>query len=113
MMRPGDVEFVYDLVEKVPDLRPLLDEHLEDNYDQILPHLFLADVVRFAIEDVANPATRRALEHLEVAFTSGDEERQELISTGFVENLPAVGEPGDELRDRLGPALRAEAARVT
>ena len=112
-MRTRDVEFVYDLVDEAPGLRPLLDEHLDDNYGDVLPHLFLADFVRFAVGHLEDPVTLGALEHLEHAFRAGDDERQELISTGFVENLPAVGEPGDELRTKLGRALRAEVARVT
>lgn len=112
-MRARDVQFIHDLVKDVPELRPLLEEHLEDNYDEVLPHLFLADVVRFAVARPRNPAVADTLTYLERSFRSGDTEHQELISTGFVENLPVAEEPGGDLRRQLGPALGAEAQRVT
>jgi hypothetical protein len=113
MMRKSDVQFIYDLVENVPNLRPLLDEHLEDNYDEVLPHLFLADVLRAAIAEPLDPTVAPVIAYLERAFQAGDNERQELISTGFVENLPTGGEPGADIRARLGPGLHAEAQRVS
>ena len=117
-MRAGDIEFVRGLVSEFPELRSLLDEHLEDNFGRVLPHPFLADVLREALTAVE--ADQRdcgldvevLLNYLEEAFREGDEERQELISTGFVENLPRSGEPGYAIRGMLGPALRAEAERV-
>ncbi len=112
-MRAGDVQFINDLVEEVPTLRPLLQEHLEDNYDEILPHLFLADVLRWALANPGDDATTTVFGYLDQAFRSGDEERQELIATGFLENLPRRGEVGWEVRSRLGPALQAEAERVS
>lgn len=112
-MRTGDLQLINDLVDIAPTLRPLLEEHLEDNYNQILPHLFLAAVLRFAIDNPTDRAIATVLGYLEQAFESGDAERQELIATGFLENLPPRGEVGWELRSRLGPALRAEAARVS
>ena len=48
-MRERDVEFIHHLIDEVPRLRPLLEEHLNDNYNEVLPHLFLADVLRLRL----------------------------------------------------------------
>lgn len=117
-MRERDVRFIHELVAAFPVLRPMLAEHLDDNFGDVLPHLFLAGVLRLLLaridegggndrEEIVN-----ILAFLEDAFSAGDEERQELISTGFVENLPRVGEAGEGIRHVLGPKLRDEAGRV-
>jgi hypothetical protein len=117
-MRERDVQFIQDLAAAFPVLRPMLAEHLDDNFGAVLPHLFLADVLRLLLAriDEAGVDDRgevaNILSFLEDAFSAGDAERQELISTGFVENLPRVGEPGDGIRRMLGPELRDEAGRV-
>lgn len=118
-MRERDIQFVHDLVDGFPELDPVLKEHLKDNYGEVLPHLFLADVLRLTIARLQSGASKtedlvvgRLLTYLERSFREGDDERQELISTGFVENLPRVNEPGHEVRAMLGPTLKAEAARV-
>lgn len=112
-MRERDVAFILELVGDVPELRPLLNEHLADNYEEILPHVFLADVLRYALAHPREAAVATTLERLEEAFRLGDEERKELISTGFLENLPVASEDHTGLRARLGPMLCAEAGRVT
>jgi hypothetical protein len=117
-MRERDVQFIRDLGASFPALRPMLAEHVEDNFGDVLPHLFLADVLRWLLAQLdEGGGDDRAeitdiLSFLEDAFSAGDEERQELISTGFVENLPRPGEPGARIRRMLGPELRDEAGRV-
>lgn len=118
-MREGDVRFIRQLVDEFPGLRPALDEHVEDNYGEVLAHPFLADALRLVLATLDDGPRRvpgldvqRMLEYLERRFTEGDEDLQELISTGFLESLPRADEPGHRVRAMLGPTLRAEAERV-
>lgn len=112
--------FIHDLVDRFPDLQPVLAEHVEDNFGEVLPHVFLAEVMRCVVElDQPNGGSRAEpdvagaiLKHLEARFDTGDSDLDALISTGFLEVLPRPGEPGETLRGRLGPKLAAEAARV-
>lgn len=112
-MRTSDIEFVHALVEEMPALRPLLDEHLEDNFNEVLAHLFLADVLRWVVANPDRSSEERLFGLLDDAFRTGDGERQELISTGFLENVPRQGEPGEGIRFALPAALRKEADRVS
>ena len=34
------------LVQDIPELKPVYDEHIDDN-DELLTHVFMADIVRF------------------------------------------------------------------
>ena len=105
------------MVDRFPGLRELLDEHLEDNYDELLPHVFFGDVTRYA-EECQTAASRGAvqkgrelrdiLDYLETAYTSGSPEIQELISVSFLENLPRPGEVGSAIRKKVGPNLKAQ-----
>lgn len=117
-MRERDIQFTRDFVAAFPGLQPMLSEHLEDNFGEVLPHLFLADVLRWLVSQSASAEGDGAAEvlpvlsFLEDAFEAGDDERQELISTGFLENLPRADEGGSTIRDMLPPKLRDEAGRV-
>ena len=110
--------FVRALVGRFPSLEPLLEEHLTDNFGELLPHIFLGDVVRWVLSLFATAraegsfASRRELrdilEYLEDAFASGNRELQELLSVSFLENLPRPGDDGSEIRTQLGPSLTKE-----
>lgn len=107
---------VRDLVAAHPALEPDLAEHLDDNFGELLPHVFLADVMRRAVElheSGQQDRAKKILDDLEDRFAAGDAGIQELISTGFLEALPSAGERGHDIRALLGPELRAEAGRVT
>jgi len=43
-----NVRFVQDLVFAIPELKPLLANHLADN-DELLPHVFIGDLTRFVV----------------------------------------------------------------
>jgi hypothetical protein len=107
--------FVQRLVESFPSLVPALDEHLDDNFGELLPHVFLGDVVRWIVsmssqKGATDPGSELAvfLRELEGIFASGDNEIQELISVSFLENLPRLGEESAVIRTQLGPALAKE-----
>jgi hypothetical protein len=101
------------LTKEVPELRPLILGHLEDN-GETLPHVLFGDVTQFVISKViensheANSVVDRILCFLEAAFESTDVRVRELISVSFLENL--VGEPDGlrAMRSRLGPNLTKE-----
>jgi hypothetical protein len=107
--------FVRSLVEHFPSLAPLLEEHLTDNFGELLPHIFLGDVVRWVLTLMATARAegslaaqrelRAFLSHLEDVYVGGNEELQELLSVSFLENLPRPEEDGAEIRTQLGPSL--------
>lgn len=107
-----------ELCAEVPALQPLWAEHLNENYGELLPHVFLADVARFAVASLQGPPDQATVAQsivmfLERAFAAGDPDVQELIGVSFIENLPRDEEPGHEIRRLLGPHLLAEAKRST
>jgi hypothetical protein len=107
--------FVRSLVERFPALRPLLHEHLADNFGEMLPHVFFGDLTRRVLSLLDPSEDKEVFERrselrdiltvLEAAYASGDEELQELISVSFLEHLPRPGEPGAAIRQMLGPTL--------
>lgn len=96
------------LVAAHPDLAPVLAEHLEDNFGEMLPHLVMADVVRWLVahRDSDAAVCASVLAWMETGFSEGPEDVRGLIAVSGVELIPDPGEPGSELRDMLGPALR-------
>ena len=89
----------------------MLDEHLND-YDELLSHVFFADVTRHAArlarsadtEPEADDELARLLEDLESAFLLRDDrdEVDDLIWVSFVENAQGVsGDEEEPLRDAL------------
>ena len=107
--------FVRALVDRFPSLQPLFDEHVADNFGELLPHVFFGDIVRWVLSLLATAKFRpestsgrrltAVLQLLEETYSGGDGELQELLSVSFLENLPRPGEVGAEIRDQLGPSL--------
>lgn len=104
---------VHSMVAQFPELRPLHQEHLND-HRETLSHVFFGDLTRYVVALLGrnDPASIRAaqnlLDFLDTAYTTGSENEQELIHVSFLENLPEPGEPGANIRDMLGPALRKQ-----
>ena len=94
---------VRDVVANVPELQPLLAEHLADNYGELLPHVFFGDVTRWALREKAvnSLSLKRLLTLLDASYAKGVPDVQELIAVSFLENLPP-GWPA-----KLGPHLAA------
>jgi hypothetical protein len=101
--------FLDDLLSAVPELKPILDEHLAAN-DNLLPHVMIADVARFAVAEIADARKRvtvhKLLDRLERGLTAGDEETRELILASFVENLMGETTSLRLLKPLMGPNLR-------
>ena len=112
--------FVRDLADAFPEVRLLLEEHLQDNFGEVLPHLLLADVARLTVllyrqsmeSQKAADTLDALLSYIERAFVDGNDEVRELISVSFVENLPSSVEADAGLRTLLGPALSDEFSQV-
>jgi hypothetical protein len=99
------------LLERVPELRAVYDEHVHD-YDELLPHVFLGDVTRYVVQQVRSGETtlsteriRRILESVEQYLASGDEEVEELVWVSFAENLSEYDDVLTCLRGMIGPNL--------
>lgn len=118
-------EITIDLIERLacrhPFLGSMLDEHVADNFGEVLPHLLFGDLTRYVLAqflDVesgvgsqlveAKGEIQGLLNDLEVAYAAGGEEVQELISVSFLENLPRPGEQASTVRSWLGPELSAQ-----
>ncbi len=104
------LDLVNDLAARHEAVAEVLREHLIDD-DEVLPHIFMSDLVRAAIVWLGTADGRAhvvaALASLEDAY-GYDYEVDELIATGFVESLPYPDEDGAEMLELLGPKLRAE-----
>jgi hypothetical protein len=109
------ISFIDGLLQRVPDLKAVYDEHLSDN-ETLLPHVFMGDVTRFAIARAGRVRDREALETLldclEEGLRLGSEATKELIIVSFVENLIGEQTALQALKPKMGPALRAEVDRI-
>ena len=94
------------LVAEVPALRPVLEEHLEDNFGSLLSYLFLADVVRWMDAHVQDEAAsiQSGLDFLERHLGDG-ESTWNLIGAGFLENVTKHSALYNMLRPRLKSAF--------
>lgn len=107
-MSAATVAAIRALIDEHPELLPILDEHLKDNEGEVLPHLVMADVVRWLVrnEEAGRDDCRAVLAWMERRFLTGSEEVRGLIAVSGVGMLPDPGNPGAGLRDLLGPSLR-------
>lgn len=114
-MHEADLALVQALAERNVDLRSMLAEHRVENQNEILPHLFMGDVVRWLQQIWTDPRRRGEVEgvlnFLDSEFVRSEFAR-ELIAVSFLENLPLAGEPGSEIREILGPSLVDELRRL-
>lgn len=108
-MSASSVAFIGALVYRNRELLPVLEEQLADNDDQVLPHLVMADVVRWlVVHRAAQPGLVRSVFHwLEDAYLEGNSDVRDVIAVSGVEMIPDPGQPGSELRAMLGPQLSA------
>ncbi len=80
----------------------------------MLPHLYMADVERWAEREVDRNPTKVSLElrellgFIEAEFVKhSNSEIAEVISASFLEHLPRLGEAGAALRGFVGPTCAA------
>lgn len=110
---PSTIACVNKLLEQVPELRPVYDEHIHDN-DDLLPHMFLGDVTRYVVQQVRSgdmgptKPVSRILEFFEWCMVSSDDQVKELVSVSFVENLAEHDDVLARLKGLIGPKLAQE-----
>lgn len=117
---PDQKALIDRLVERVPALRPVAHEHVNEN-GVINPHGFFGDLTRWAAHDFdthgttqngETPAWQVIVDILEDEYdrragTTGRDPVIELIHVSFLENLPSSGEEGAGMLYELGPHLWA------
>src|SRR5262245_13033672 len=114
-MSEQTIEFVKSTVARFPNLRPILVEHMRDDFGEILPHLFFSGLTRYVQSLLPLGASKGSqselqeiLDYLEEVYSRGNDELCELIAVSFLENLPRPGEPSAQIREMVGPRLRAQ-----
>ena len=87
----------------IPALRPLLDEHLRDMDQEVLPHLLMGAYVRAvpALAENDPESTKRVFEMLEEAAGQAQGELRNVLAMSFLEDLPTG------LGHLIGPRLRS------
>lgn len=81
--------FVERLVDEVPQTAGLVTEHLEDNDGELLLHLLMGDLLRFAVSAFQANDTLTASKVLglvDQALRDGDEYVQNAVAVSFVEH---------------------------
>lgn len=109
----NEEQFFHGLMQDFPQLESLYAEHVEF-YEEFLSHVFLADVVRWAVNlfgEAGQGLTEEAIglqliNFVESAYVRGDGTVRELIKVSFVENLPYSGQEGFHIHGYLPENLR-------
>ncbi|WP_375431374.1 hypothetical protein [uncultured Friedmanniella sp.] len=98
-----------DLVDGEPTLRPLLQDHLEYYDQELLPTLFIAEIVSWVVDHLedAPEVAHVVIRWMNETYPAASETMKNVIATGGVEAMPSPGQPGCELRDLLSPELQA------
>jgi len=97
------------LIAAHPTLAPILVEHRVENFGEMLPHLVMADIVRWLVDHRREDPglCSSVIAWMEARFSEGPEDVRDLIAVSGVEMIPDPGQPGAELRNLLGPKLRS------
>lgn len=101
------------LAREVPEVQPVVREHLKDN-DELLLHLLTDDLRRFAIEAFDSGRTEvleRLLALLDRAFVHGDNYVTNAIAVSFVEDTGGWDPAMQTFIDSWPPGLKDEARR--
>jgi hypothetical protein len=104
-------QFVQSVLDRVPELDAIHQVHIDDN-GSLLPHVFMGDVTRFALQ-IAQHAEqmdvlRRLLELVETGLQSSDREVVDLVAVSFIENLCGEDAAVAILIPLMGEATRRE-----
>jgi hypothetical protein len=102
-----DGDFCRFLVAEVPPLLPLLEEHLEDNFDEILPYVFLTEVALWAEKKalIDSQSVRRIIAILNLGLEKGAGDVKNLILVGFMEGMSGNTDLVPMVDGRLKPWL--------
>ena len=107
-MSEATEDFVRRTVAEYPELEPMLTEHLNENFGELLPHLWISDLARYVIDRyqaAGTSAVSSILHHLD-AEAGRHPEIDELLAVSFLELMPYPNEPTADVTELLGPNLR-------
>ena len=118
MTEESDIEitndtFVADLLTRVPEARGVCEEHL-DTFGELLLHLLMADLLRFAVEcfQVSDRETLdRLLIFIDRSLRHGDSFVENAVQASFIENVGASPEETPEFITSWPLTLKAERIR--
>lgn len=83
-MSAATAAFVQSLVANIRPLEEILAEHIA-YFEEVLPHVFLGDVTRWAErQSTTETSLRRLLDRLEQADAPGVEDVRQLIEVSFL-----------------------------
>lgn len=90
-MRDDENSFMAGLANKFEPLKAVMNEHLQDNCDEMLPHPLMADYCRATLK--TEPGTiwvEQLLSELEGNFSEvNDDGISNVIAVSFIEHLPS------------------------
>jgi hypothetical protein len=110
-----EIAFVGSLVTAVQGVLPLFARHLRENSNEILPHVFFADLADDILTDTEQKVwIPEMLEFFDSHFL-GDEYDpiKNLIAVSFIEQLPYSGRSVIRIVEMLPGRLRAEYDQVS
>ncbi|MDH6117873.1 hypothetical protein [Kitasatospora sp. GAS204B] len=115
-MYPGE-RLIEEMAGRFPNVGESYACHLENYSGELLPHLFLWDLIGEIVEALLNDADWRAawgpvLEFLEARSTQGDPEDDDVIDGSFLLSLPFPASPGYAIVGQLGPSLAKRFAQL-
>ncbi len=113
-------DFISQLLKTIPDIDPIYKEHIRQNFNELLPHVFMADYYRFLVSSYKKSISDasdsdhwhqimvHSTEVLDQALGSDDARLQELILS-FLENMDPREDEYKAIRLILeqGPNLRS------
>lgn len=112
-MTIGTTEFASGLVRAVPELEPMLTEHLE-YYEELLLHLLMSDIREDCVSRYrsgGDDRLDRTLAYLDVALRDGDEFVENAIAVSFIEDLRVHDADMQPFIAIWPAAMKAEAGR--
>lgn len=88
----NNVEFA--LTEYVPEFKQRVEEHIKDQFGEVMQHVLLADFARFLLEmDACDPTNTadastiaRGVAAIEALLESGDEDLENAVKVSFLEH---------------------------
>jgi hypothetical protein len=112
--REGEA-FCRQVVKAFPELAESFNEHIEDNFGEVLPHAFFGDVSRH-VETLLDRKNQREgatrlgelMAFFEKSYGPDDDPVSNVIAVSFIEHLW----DRSDLRPFLGPQMRAQFDRI-
>lgn len=110
----NESNFVELLLRSVPELQGTVDQHLEDGFGELILHLLMADVLRFAegaFESGRTDEADRVLGFVTTALGTGDDSVVNAVQVSFVEDARWWSDDAQAFIAIWPEELKAEADR--